>query len=104
MKFKKGKDWTGNRNGRPKGSQNRSTEMQKINLQRAINESLDFLKEDLQKIRKEDPAKAVTLLLKMLEYSIPKLKSVEITGELDHRISEIKVSINQPNSDNKEVK
>lgn len=100
-KFKKGKDWNGNKFGRPKGSTNRSTEMQKINVQRAINEGLDFLKEDYQKIREEDPAKAVTLLLKMMEYSIPKLKSVDmnVEGQINSKIEQITVNINRSGSD-----
>jgi len=95
MGFKQGNDWKGNKFGRPKGSQNRSSEMQKINVQRAINEGLDFLKEDYQKIRQEDPAKAVTLLLKMMEYSIPKLKSVDmnVEGEITSKIEQININI-----------
>lgn len=99
MAYKKGQNWTGNKFGRPKGSKNRSSEMQKVNIQRMINEGLDYLKEDYHKIREEDPSKAVTLLLKMMEYSIPKLKSVEVKGELEHKINEIRVNINKSGSD-----
>jgi hypothetical protein len=95
MAYKKGQHWTGNKKGRPKGSANRSSEMQKINIQRMINEGLDYLKEDYHAIREEDPAKAVSLLLKMMEYSIPKLKSVEVKGELEHKIQQISVNINK---------
>jgi len=100
MGFKQGKDWKGNKFGRPKGSHNRSSEMQKINVQRAINEGLDFLKEDYQKIREEDPAKAVTLLLKMMEYSIPKLKSVDmnVEGQINSKIEQITININRSGS------
>lgn len=97
-KFKSGKDWKGNKFGRPKGSKNRSSEMQKVNIQRMINEGLDFMKEDYHKIREDDPAKALTLLLKMMEYSIPKLKSVEHKGEIEQKISEIKININKSGS------
>lgn len=100
MAFKQGNNWNGNKFGRPKGSRNRSSEMQKINVQRAINEGLDFLKEDYQKIREEDPAKAVTLLLKMMEYSIPKLKSVDmnVEGQINSKIEQITVNINRSGS------
>lgn len=95
MGFKKGKDWKGNKFGRPKGSQNRSSEMQKINVQRMVNEGLDYMKEDYHKIREEDPAKALSLLIKLMEYSMPKLKSVdmEVKGEINNKIERITVEI-----------
>jgi hypothetical protein len=95
MAFKKGNEWNGNRFGRPKGASNRSSEMQKVNIQRMINEGLDYIKEDYHNIRKDDPAKAVTLLLKMMEYSLPKLKSVDMTLEADikKQIEHITVNI-----------
>jgi len=98
MGFKKGNNWNGNKHGRPKGSSNRSSEMQKLNIQRMINEGLDFMKEDYHKIREEDPAKAVSLLLKMMEYSIPKLKSVELKAEIDQKIHQITININKSGS------
>lgn len=93
--FKKGNEWTGNQFGRPKGSQNRSTEMMKVNIQRMINEGLDFMKSDYHKIREEDPAKALSLLLKLMEYSLPKLKSVDMQLEADikHTIEQIKIEV-----------
>jgi len=81
--------------GRPKGSPNRSTEMMKVNLARAVNMGLDFLKEDYQKLREEDPAKALNILTKLMEYSIPKLKSVdmEVKGEINNKIEKITIEI-----------
>ena len=103
MAFKKGKDWNGNKFGRPKGSQNRSSEMQKVNIQRMINEGLDYMKEDYHKIRAEDPAKALSLLIKLMEYSLPKLKSVDmdVKGEINNKVEKITVEIKH-RDDNKE--
>jgi len=104
MPFKPG-DKNINRNGRPKGSSNRSSEMMKVNLARAINMGLDFLKEDYQEIRKKDPAKALHLLTKLMEYSLPKMKSVDVQMEADVKstINEIKVEIlNGKESNNKQ--
>ncbi len=98
MSFKRGDHWKGNKFGRPKGSSNRSSEMQKVNIQRMINEGLDFMKEDYHKLRKTDPKGAMTLLLKMMEYSIPKLKSVEIKGEIEAKIQSISININKSGS------
>ena len=40
----------------------------------------------------------MTLLLKMMEYSIPKLKSVEIKGEIEAKIQSISININKSGS------
>lgn len=95
MAFKSGEEWKGNKFGRPRGSKNRSSEMQKVNIQRLINEGLDFMKEDYHKIRKEDPAKALSLLIKLLEFSVPRLKAVDmnIEGEIKQEIEKITVEI-----------
>lgn len=97
MGFQKGKEWKGNRSGRPKGASNRSSEMQKINIQRMINEGLDFMKEDYHKIREEDPAKALNLLIKLLEFSVPRLKSVDmkLDAEVSAKVEQIKVEVIQ---------
>ena len=95
MAFKKGDNWKGNKFGRPKGSQNRSTEMMKVNIQRMINEGLDFMKHDYHRIREENPEKALALLIKLMEYSGPKLKAVDINleAEVKQKIEEIKVEV-----------
>ena len=100
MGFKKGEHWKGNKNGRPKGATNRSSEMQKVNIQRMINEGLDYMKQDYHKIREEDPAKALTLLIKLLEFSVPKLKSVDmqVQAEVNSKVEEIVININRSGS------
>lgn len=101
MGFEKGNKYG---KGRPKGSPNRSTEMMKVNLARAVNMGLDFIKEDYQRLREEDPAKALSILTKLMEYSIPKLKSVdmEVKGEIKNKIEKITVEIKQKDDGNKE--
>ena len=97
MGFQKGAEWKGNGGGRPKGATNRSSEMQKVNIQRMINEGLDYMKEDYHKIRDEDPAKALNLLIKLLEFSVPKLKSIDmdVKAEVTQKIEEIVININR---------
>jgi len=99
MPFKKG-DKNINRKGRPKGSTNRSSEMMKVNVARAANLGLDYLKEDYERLRKEDPRGALNLLMKLLEYNIPKLKSVDMNleAEVNQKIEEIVVNINRSGS------
>ena len=92
-KFKKGQ--SGNPNGRPKGSVNRSTEQMKLTIARAVNDQLSELKRDLDAIRKEDPAKAMALSIKLMDYVLPRLKAmdVKLDAEVKQTIEEIKVEI-----------
>ena len=84
-----------NRAGRPVGALNRSTEQMKINLARATNNTLNYLSEDLEKIRKKDPEKAIELALKLMEYTLPKLSRTEVKAEIEQRIQQISVHIVQ---------
>ena len=84
-----------NRAGRPVGALNRSTEQMKINLARATNNTLNHLSEDLEKIRKKDPEKAIELALKLMEYTLPNLSRTEVKAEIEQRIQQISVNITQ---------
>jgi len=84
-----------NRSGRPVGALNRSTEQMKLNLARATNNTLNHLSEDLEKIRKKDPEKAIELALKLMEYTLPKLSRTEVKAEIEQRVQQISVNITQ---------
>ena len=58
MGFQKGNKLS---TGRPKGAINRSTEMMKLTIARAVDNTLNTLSADLEKIRKEDPERAIEL-------------------------------------------
>jgi hypothetical protein len=81
--------------GRPSGALNRSTEQMKLTLARAANNTLNTIAEDLEKIRKKDPEKAIELSLKLMEYVLPKLSRTEMKAEIDTRIQQISVNITQ---------
>lgn len=98
MPFTKG-DNKINRAGRPVGSVNRTTEMMRLSLARAANNTLNTISDDLEKIRKKDPEKAIELALKLMEYVMPKLSRSEIKAEVEQRIQQISVNITQKNID-----
>ena len=81
--------------GRKPGSLNRSTEQAKLTIARLANRGLDNIMEDFDKIRKESPTEAAKLYLKLLEYIVPKKSSMEISGEIDHRIQQVSININR---------
>jgi hypothetical protein len=84
--------------GRKVGSLNRSTEQAKLTIARLANRGLDNIMEDFDKIRKENPIEAAKLYLKLIEYIVPKKSSIDITGEIDHRIQQVSVNINRSSS------
>ena len=81
--------------GRPPGALNRSTEQMKLTLARAANNTLNTIAEDLEKIRKKDPERAIELSLKMMEYVLPKLARTEMRAEIETRVQAINVNIQQ---------
>ena len=97
MRFEKGNQLS---KGRPKGALNRSTEQIKLTLARAANRTLDTLGDDIEKLKKTNPEKALDLSLKLLEYVTPKLRAVDVnaTMEIDQRIHSINVNINKSGS------
>jgi hypothetical protein len=86
--------------GRPKGAINRSTEMMKLTIARAVDNTLNTLSADLEKIRKDDPERAIELALKLMEFTLPKLSRTEMKAEIDQRIHQISVNINKSGSHN----
>jgi hypothetical protein len=97
MGFQKG-DKRINRAGRPVGALNRSTEMIKLSVARAVDNTLSTLTKDLEEIKKKDPQAAIELAFKLLEYTIPKLSRTEMKAEVEQRIHQITVNINQTGS------
>jgi len=95
-KFEKGHQLS---KGRPVGALNRSTEQMKLTLARAANKTLDTIGEDLEKIRKENPEKAIELSLKLMEYVMPKLSRTEMKAEIEQRIQQISVNVNRTGSE-----
>lgn len=95
MGFQKGNKLS---TGRPKGALNRSTEMMKLTIARAVDNTLNTLSADLEKIRKQDPERAIELALKLMEYTLPKLSRTEMRAEIEQKIQQITVNINQTGS------
>jgi hypothetical protein len=88
--------------GRKVGSLNRSTEQAKLAIARLANQGLNAIQEDFEKIRKDNPIEAAKLYLKLLEYIVPKKASMEISGEIDHRIQQVSININRADSEHRD--
>lgn len=96
MPFQKGNKLA---TGRPKGSINRTTEQAKLAISRIANYGLENFKEDLDRIREENPIEAAKLSIRLLEFIVPKKSSVDVRAEIDQRIHSITVNINKSGSD-----
>ena len=57
-----------------------------------------YLSEDLEKIRKKDPEKAIELALKLMEYTLPKLSRTEMKAEIEQKIQSININITKSGS------
>jgi hypothetical protein len=77
--------------GKPKGAQAKTTKETKEALALIVQGEIDQITESLHKIRKEDPAKYLDLLSKLLPYVVPR------QSELDLKASERIITVVPPN-------
>jgi hypothetical protein len=54
---------------------------------------LDAFREDIDKIRKENPIEAAKLYLRLLEYIVPKKSAIELKGEIKQQIQQVTVTV-----------
>jgi len=80
--------------GRKPGALNKSTEMMKLTIARAVNTTLDTIQADLIAIKKKDPVKAMELALKLMEYTMPKMRSIDMNGTIDVNAKIQQISVN----------
>jgi hypothetical protein len=95
MAFKKGE--SGNPNGRKKGVPNKSTAEIKEIITRIVGNQLEHIEKDLDRIRKNDPAEAMRLSSKFIDYVLPKQTKMEIEGELTHKVEKVIIEIKKGN-------
>jgi len=74
MPFKKNDDKI-NRNGRPKGAKNKVSFDLRVKINDFLSENFD---EILTEFKQLDPKDKVNYFIKLMEYSLPKLRSIEV--------------------------
>ena len=76
----RGGDENINRNGRPVGAKNKTTNAIREAYQNLVEMNLDNMSEWITQIAADDPNKAMDTMIKLSEYIIPKLARQELTG------------------------
>jgi hypothetical protein len=89
--------------GRPPGALNRTTEQMRLTINRAVNNTLNTIQSDLEELKKTDPVKALELSMKLMEYAMPKMRSIDLRGsiEVDARIQQISINVNRTGSESR---
>lgn len=99
---------SGNPNGRKKGVPNKTTAEIKEIITRIVGNQLQHIEKDLDKIRKDDPAEAMRLSQKFIDYVLPKQTKIDLEGEIKHQVNKIVIEIKKGNdsqhSDNTDVR
>lgn len=75
MTYKKGQ--SGNPNGRPKGSKNKQTAAIRDRVSSFLEANFYSIEQDIKKLT---PKERIDVLIKMLEYAVPKLQRSEVTN------------------------
>lgn len=72
---------SGNPSGRPQGAKDKAQNDIKQAYQSLVEGNLSNIETWLQEVAAKDPAKAIELMLRLSEFILPKIKSVELSGK-----------------------
>lgn len=75
--------------GRPPGSKNKVTKDVRETFEELMRKSMPKMNAWLNRVAKDDPAKALDLMVKFSEFVIPKLNKVGIEGNLN--VTDVKI-------------
>jgi hypothetical protein len=80
--------------GRPKGAEGKDTKKLREAIAAITNGGVEDFQRALGEVLEENPAKYLELYLKLLEYTMPKLRSIDTNIELgDNTIQKITVEV-----------
>lgn len=82
MSFEKGHKKKG---GRSKGTPNKTTAEVRDNLQFLIESNLPKLQSWIDATAEENPSKAIDIIIKLTDYVLPKLKTIEVVDNSEEK-------------------
>ncbi len=77
--FNKGE--SGNPAGRPQGAKDRTQKETKVIFQQIVEGNIENFQSWIDEVAKRNPERAFDMVVKLMEFTLPKLKAVELTGE-----------------------
>jgi hypothetical protein len=89
--FTKGE--SGNKNGRPKGVPNKTTQQIKEMIVGLVGNQMEKWPVVIDKMMKDDPAEAMKITGKLIDYVLPRQTKIDLEGELKHKIEKITIEI-----------
>ena len=81
-----------NREGRPKGSPNKSTQEVRDSFHCFVEGNQDKFSEWIERVAEKNPAKAIELVTNLAEYILPKLSRTEVKAEIQQPLDLSKAS------------
>ena len=88
--------------GRTKGTPNKTTAQIKDMITSLVGTQMEKWPAVIDKMMKEDPAEAMKITGRLIDYVLPKQSKIDIEGELRHRVEKITIEIK--NGNNEETK
>ena len=81
--------------GRPKGAEGKDTKRLREAIAAITNGSVEDLQSCFTEIREENPVKFIEMYLRLLEYTMPKLRSIDTNIELgENTIHKVTINVN----------
>ena len=81
--------------GRPKGSEGKDTKRLREAIAAITNGSVEDLQSCFAEIREDNPVKFIEMYLRLLEYTMPKLRSIDTNIELgENTIHKVTINVN----------
>ena len=80
------KGFTGNPNGRPKGTPNKTTSDMKLWVNGLVGKNQKQFERDLKKV---DPEKRLAIIEKLLAFCIPKQQSISVEAQISAEYAEL---------------
>lgn len=88
--------------GRPKGAENKETKKLREAIAAITTGGVEDFQRALNEVLEENPSKYLELYLKLLEYTMPKLRSVDTNlGISDEAIGGIKIEVINKNNESR---
>lgn len=96
--FAKGE--SGNKNGRPKGVPNKTTQQIKEMIVGLVGNQMEKWPAVIDKMMKDDPVEAMKITGRLIDYVLPKQTKIDLEGEINHKVEKIIVQIQTNKEDN----